>query len=123
MLHNSWKGTNSRLLTSVQLEHKVSAQEPRPAQKTFHRYTRALGIAGSVREDLTGIEQLSYQPKASHFRRSARTHSEHFLNDHNASVAALRCCHVLSRSPIRPPSGRALTFTGIRSVPMLRGYR
>ena len=35
-------------------------------KKTFHRYTRALGIAGSVREDLTGIEQLSYQPKASH---------------------------------------------------------
>jgi two-component system, NtrC family, response regulator PilR len=32
---------------------------------TFHRYTRALGIAGSVRDDLAGMEQLPYQQKPS----------------------------------------------------------
>jgi len=31
---------------------------------TFHRYTRALGIAGSVRDELAGIEQFQYQPKS-----------------------------------------------------------
>lgn len=32
---------------------------------TFHRYTRALGIAGSLRDELAGIEQFPYQPKHS----------------------------------------------------------
>jgi DNA-binding NtrC family response regulator len=30
---------------------------------TFHRYTRALGIAGSVRDELAGMEQFPYQAK------------------------------------------------------------
>jgi DNA-binding NtrC family response regulator len=30
---------------------------------TFHRYTRALGIAGSVRDELAGVEQFPYQSK------------------------------------------------------------
>jgi DNA-binding NtrC family response regulator len=32
---------------------------------TFHRYTRALGIAGSLRDELAGIEPFPYQPKHS----------------------------------------------------------
>ena len=32
---------------------------------TFHRYTRALGIAGSVRDEPAGIDQFPYQPKQS----------------------------------------------------------
>jgi transcriptional regulator of acetoin/glycerol metabolism len=30
---------------------------------TFHRYTRALGIAGSVRDELAAVEQFPYQSK------------------------------------------------------------